>query len=87
MDLVTQAQGVDVCDVDAVVTQAVRELGMIVITRPERWPNGSGVKLRPLVTAELGRLLRRGRLTLECDRPFLYLKPHPETLTLVAARP
>ena len=87
MDLVTQARGVDLADADSVVTQAVKELGMIVITQPERWPHGSGVKLRPLVTGQLGRLLRRGRLTVECDRPFLYLKPHPERLTLVASRP
>ena len=86
MEMVTKADGVDLVDVDHIVTQVVREMGMVVIMDQKRWPNGSGLKLRVVVTAELARLLRRGRLTVECDRPFLYLKPQPETLKLVRPR-
>lgn len=83
LDRAKRDDGINLCDADYLVSAVLTELASFVLTGPggER---GSGIALRPMVARELAQLIRTGRLTLECDKPFLYLKLSP--LALVADR-
>lgn len=84
--LALKMDGVDLENVAMLVTRVSEELVTIMRTHPKKWPKPSDVPLRTIVVKELGRLLRQGRLTIECDRPRLYLKLNKEKLRLASSR-
>ena len=85
-DMIKDADGVDLVDLDALLTHIHGQLLKLVATQPKRWPKQVEQQLGPLVVEELNRLLRRRQLIIVGDRTFLYVKVHEDELRLVHSR-
>jgi len=84
---VQACNGFDVAEVDSLITHVISEMTAIVVLNEQRWPQGTGEKLGPIIVNELNRLLRQGKLMIGADRTLLYFKVQDHPLYLVSSRP